>query len=116
MIDIQSLRTNLDAVTNRLAARGYRLDREAFLALEAERKQIQNETQALQASRNAFAKKVGQAKARGEDVAPLMAEAGSVNSRLGALEKNLEEVQQRVQSFLAVIPNPPHESVPTGQS
>src|ERR671921_799889 len=102
MIDVQQLRSNLDAIAHRLASRGYELDREGFLALEAERKQIQNETQTLQASRNAFAKKVGQAKAKGEDVAPLLAEANSVNARLSELEKSLEDIQGRVQAFLAV--------------
>ncbi len=116
MIDIQLLRSNLDAVAARLAARGYELDRESFLALEAERKRIQNDTQTLQASRNAFSKKVGQAKAKGEDVAPLLAEANSVNARLSELEKSLEDIQARLQAFLAVVPNPPHESVPAGKS
>jgi seryl-tRNA synthetase len=116
MIDIQLLRSNLDAVSERLATRGYRLERDAFLALEAERKQVQGETQTLQSARNAFAKKIGQAKAKGEDVGPLMVEAGAANARLGDLEKALERVQQRLQAFLAVIPNPPHESVPTGTS
>jgi seryl-tRNA synthetase len=116
MIDIQLLRSSLDAVASRLAARGYALDREGFLALEAERKKVQNETQTLQASRNAFSKKVGQAKAKGEDVAPLLAEANSVNARLGELEKSLEDIQGRLQAFLAVVPNPPHESVPAGKS
>ena len=116
MIDIQLLRSNLDAVAERLAARGYALDREGFLALEAERKRIQNDTQTLQASRNAFSKKVGQAKAKGEDVAPLLAEANSVNARLSELEKSLEDIQARLQAFLAVVPNPPHDSVPAGKS
>jgi seryl-tRNA synthetase len=116
MIDIQLLRSNLDAVTARLATRGYVFDRQTFTSLEAERKQIQSETQALQATRNAVSKKIGQAKAKGEDTAPLMAEANAVNERLGELEKKLEEAQQRLQAFLAVIPNPPHESVPAGKS
>ena len=116
MIDIHLLRANLDAVATRLATRGYVLDREGFLALEVERKQIQSETQALQASRNALSKRIGQAKAKGEEVAPLMAEAAAVNARLGELEKGVEEVQRRLHDFLAVIPNPPHESVPTGAS
>ena len=116
MIDIQLLRSNLDAMSARLATRGYRLERDAFLEVEAERKQVQSETQALQSSRNAFAKKIGQAKAKGEDVGPLMAEASAANARLSELEKTLERVQQRLQAFLAVIPNPPHESVPSGKS
>jgi seryl-tRNA synthetase len=116
MIDIQLLRTNLDAVAQRLATRGYVFDKAAFSSLENERRQIQSETQALQASRNAFAKRIGQAKAKGDDVAPLMAEANAVNARLGELQGKEKEAQQRLHEFLAVIPNPPHESVPTGTS
>ncbi len=116
MIDIQLLRSNLDAVSARLATRGYRLERDAFLELEAERKRVQSETQALQSARNAFAKKIGQAKAKGEDVAPLMAEANGINARVVELEKKEEQVLRRLHDFLAVIPNPPHESVPTGKS
>jgi seryl-tRNA synthetase len=116
MIDIQLLRTSLDAVAARLATRGYTFERETFQKLETERKQIQNETQTLQASRNAFAKKIGQAKAKGEDTAALMAEANAVNARVGEFEKRQEDVQRRLHDFLAVIPNPPHESVPAGKS
>jgi seryl-tRNA synthetase len=116
MIDIQLLRTSLDAVAARLATRGYTFERETFQKLETERKQIQNETQTLQASRNAFAKKIGQAKVKGEDTAALMAEANAVNARVGEFEKRQEDVQRRLHDFLAVIPNPPHESVPAGKS
>ena len=87
MIDIQLLRTNLDAVAARLAARGFVFPREEFLALEAERKDIQTRTQELQAARNAQAKKIGQAKAKGEDVGALMAESGAINAGLGELEQ-----------------------------
>ena len=116
MIDVQLLRSSLDTVATRLAARGYRFDRDAFIALEAERKEVQNQTQTLQASRNALAKKIGQAKGKGEDAAPLLAEAGKVNADLGDLEKRLQDLQKRVQALVEVLPNPPHESVPSGKS
>ena len=116
MIDIQLLRANLDAIAARLATRGYVFDKEGFLSLENERKQVQTETQNLQASKNAMSKRIGQAKAKGEDIGPLMAEANAVNERVGDLEKKDSEIQRRLRDFLAVIPNPPHESVPTGKS
>ena len=116
MIDIQLLRSDLDATIARLAARGFSFDRDAFLALEAERKDIQTRTQELQAARNAHAKKIGQAKKNGEDVTVLLAEAGGVNAQLGELEARLGEVQERMRLFLASTPNPPHESVPAGVS
>jgi seryl-tRNA synthetase len=114
MLDLQLLRTDLDRVAKRLADRPFDLDVPAFRTLEDERKLVQTRTQELQAKRNALAKQVGQAKAKGEDAAPLLAEAAAVNEELGALEKRLEDIQKRAQEFLSVIPNVPHESVPTG--
>ena len=116
MLDIQLLRSSLDAVTARLADRGYVFDRDAFLALEAERRQVQGRAQELQAARNAQAKKIGQAKAKGEDAAPLLAESAAINAELGSLEARSEEAQKRLRDFLSGTPNLPHESVPTGRS
>ena len=114
MIDIQLLRNNLDGVAARLTGRGFEFPRDAFLGLEAERKDVQTRTQDLQARRNAMAKRIGQAKSKGEDVAPLMAESGEINAGLGALEAQLAQVQARLQALLEVIPNLPHDSVPAG--
>ncbi|MCX7160367.1 MAG: serine--tRNA ligase [Proteobacteria bacterium] len=116
MLDIQLLRSSLDAVTARLADRGYAFDRDTFLALEAERRQVQGRAQELQAARNAQAKKIGQAKAKGEDAALLLAESAAINAELGSLEARSEEAQKRLRDFLSGTPNLPHESVPTGRS
>jgi len=115
MIDVQLLRTRLDEVAQRLAARGAAIDRETFRTLEAERKDIQTRTQELQSARNAHAKKVGQAKSRGEDTTVLVAEASGINRELTELEVRLTDAQRRLNEFLAGVPNLPHESVPVGK-
>jgi seryl-tRNA synthetase len=115
MLDIQLLRTDLEGVAKRLADRPYVLDQAAFRAIEEERKRLQTRTQELQAQRNALAKQIGQAKAKGGDVAALMAEASGANAELEGLEKALEGVQAKLAALLAVIPNVPHASVPTGR-
>jgi seryl-tRNA synthetase len=115
MIDVQLLRTRLDEVAERLAVRGATFDRDAFRTLEAERKDIQTRTQELQSARNAHAKKVGQAKSRGEDTTVLVAEASGINLELADLESRLADAQRRLNEFLAGVPNLPHESVPVGK-
>jgi seryl-tRNA synthetase len=115
MLDLQLLRTDLDAVARRLADRPYVLDQAAFRAIEDERKRVQTRTQELQAQRNALAKQIGQAKAKGGEVAALMAESAAANAELEGLEKALEGVQAKMAAFLATIPNVPHESVPAGK-
>jgi len=116
MLDIQLLRTDIDAVAKRLAERGFQLDVAAFNALEAERKTIQTRTQELQSKRNALSKGIGQAKAKGEDTAPLMAEVAGLGDQVAACEKQLEMVQAKLSDLLLVVPNIPHASVPAGKS
>ncbi len=116
MLDLQQLRSNLDAVAKRLGDRPFTLDVPAFQSLEQERKELQTRAQELQARRNALAKQIGQAKSKGGDTAALMEESAAVNGELGTLEKRAEEAQKRLQDFLAVVPNVPHESVPVGSS
>ena len=116
MLDIQSLRNDLEGVSNRLALRPFHLDGAAFRALEQERKQVQTRTQELQAARNSLAKCIGQAKGKGEDVTAMMAEAGQANAELQSLEEKLLQIQAKQQDFLLLIPNLPHASVPLGQS
>ena len=116
MLDIQLLRSDLDGVARRLAARGVKLDVAGFEALEAKRKSVQTETQELQARRNQLSKQVGQLKARKEDASALIAEVNAQADRLKALERELETVQSSLSDFLLDVPNVPHESVPTGTS
>ncbi|WP_374350925.1 serine--tRNA ligase [Chitinimonas sp.] len=115
MIDIQLLRTDLDGVAARLAQRGFTLDTAAFAALEHERKALQTRTQDLQAERNAKSKAIGQAKAKGEDVAPIMASVAHLGDELKAAEHNLATLQEKLNDMLLRIPNLPHESVPVGR-
>jgi len=116
MLDIQLLRTDLEGVASRLAARGYALDVQAFQNLEHERKAIQMRTQELQAKRNASSKQIGMAKAKGEDVSAIMAEVASLGDELKAAETALEGIQTKLQEILLHIPNLPHDSVPVGKS
>jgi seryl-tRNA synthetase len=115
MLDINTLRADVQAVAARLADRGYALDVARFAALEGERKTIQTETQELQARRNALSKQIGQLKAKKEDASALMGEVNAQAGELKSLEAKLEDVQQRLNDFLMHVPNVPHASVPAGK-
>ncbi len=116
MLDIQALRHDLAAVASRLATRGFILDTARFEQMEGERKTIQTRTQELQAKRNTTSRQIGAAKAKGEDVAAIMAEVANLGDELKRLETKLEQVQLELNAFLSVIPNTPHTNVPAGKS
>jgi len=116
MIDIQLLRNDFDSVARRLADRGFTLDKARFLDLEEKRKTFQALVEAFNARRNKFAKEIGQAKSRGEDVSKLLAEQKLDRDMAAASDTNLAKAQEDLQAFLSLIPNIPHESVPAGKS
>ncbi len=115
MIDIQLLRKDLDTVAARLAERKFILDKDTFISLESDRKQVQSRSEELQAKRNQLAKAVGMKKGKGEDASAEIAESTAVNQELQALTEKLSVVQAQLNDFLLNIPNIPHESVPTGK-
>jgi seryl-tRNA synthetase len=117
MLDIQQLRRDLDGVVAQLARRKNPqpfLDVPRFQALEAERKQIQTATETAQARRNGLSKQIGQAKARGEDAAALMAEVNSLAAEQQSGVDRLERIQAEMADLLMSLPNLPHASVPDG--
>ncbi|GAB1459426.1 serine--tRNA ligase [Thauera sp.] len=114
MLDIQLLRTQLDHVAARLATRGLQLDTVAFQALEDERKQLQTRTQELQARRNALSKQIGMLKGKGEDASAVMAEVAQLGDELKACEQALPTLLERMNAFLATLPNLPQDDVPAG--
>ena len=114
MLDPKRLRTELDEVAAQLARRGFQLDVEKIRALEERRKILQVDTQNLQNTRNSRSKAIGQAKARGEDIQPLLAEVADLGERLKADEQALADLQIELEAIAMGIPNILDASVPDG--
>lgn len=115
MLDPALLRQHLADTAERLRAlRGFELPVERLQALEAERKQIQVRTQELQNLRNTRSKAIGQAKAKGEDVAPLLAEVAGLGDELKASEARLDAIRAELEAIALGVPNLPDASVPAG--
>ncbi|MDP0880779.1 serine--tRNA ligase, partial [Klebsiella variicola] len=81
-------------------SRGFALDVSRIEALEEQRKTVQTRTEALQAERNARSKSIGQAKQRGEDIAPLMADVERMGTELSDGKVELEGIQSELDSIL----------------
>jgi seryl-tRNA synthetase len=115
MLDPALLRTRPAELAARLReTRGFELDVAAVESLESERKQLQVRTQELQNLRNTRSKAIGQAKAKGEDVAALMAEVAGFGDELKASETRLDAIRAQIDAIALEIPNLPDPSVPAG--
>jgi seryl-tRNA synthetase len=115
MLDPRLFRTELDFVTAQLARRNFAFDAENYVALETRRKDVQIKTQELQNQRNINAKAIGQAKAKGEDVQPLMNQVAALGDELKAAETELASIQTAMDSVMSGVPNILDEAVPEGK-
>ena len=114
MLDPKLLRNDLDAVKEALARRGFELDTAAIQSLEEARKTLQTQTQQLQSDRNTRSKSIGKAKARGDDIQPLLAAVSQLGDELKQAESELTELQNEINIVSLGIPNLLDDTVPVG--
>ncbi len=116
MLDPKLLRTELEQTATKLARRRHILDIELISALESQRKTLQIRAQELQNERNTRSKAIGQAKASGQNIQPLLDEVANFGNQLKRTENDLEVIQTQLLTLQLSIPNLPHDSTPDGNS
>lgn len=120
MLDIRELRKAGEEISARLALRGYTLDLAAFEALDAERKDADMRSQALQADRKKASKQVGDLIQSGMSVDAAKAQVAETLAQIDAeMDREVQRaqaIQEQLREFLMGVPNVPHEDVPPGRS
>jgi seryl-tRNA synthetase len=119
MLDVQTLRNDIQTVTDKLIERrNFTLDVSAFVTLESERKTVQSDTESLQAQRNSISKEIGHAKKSGDEdkASELMSQVSEFADRLKSNEEKLGSIQEKIHALLSEIPNVPNDSVPIGKT
>jgi seryl-tRNA synthetase len=116
MLDPRLFRSELENVQQQLLRRNFHFDTLAFQALEDRRKDVQVKTQDLQNERNTRSKTIGQAKAQGQDIQPLLEQVQDLGDKLKAAETELAEIQTQINTLMEGIPNILDASVPAGKS
>ena len=114
MIDINLLRNDIESLEKILKHRGFDLDVNFFNSLEEERKHIQIKTQELQQERNDLSKQVGVLKSQGKDASDVLNKVSNISAQSKEFELQLALIQEKLNNFLLLIPNVPHDSVPIG--
>ncbi len=115
MLDPKWLRSEPEKLAALLKKKNFTLDIALVNGLDVKRRELQQETEKLQNERNVRSKLIGQAKAAGQDVAPLLAEVANLGSSLEENKKALAVVQDEFNDLLMRIPNVPQECVPEGR-
>jgi seryl-tRNA synthetase len=116
MLDLKLMQKNPDTVRESLEKRGSKIDVQEFTDLDAKRKELIAEVEALKAEKNKVGPEIAKRKKAGEDASDLLKKMGEVSSRTKELDRELVEVQAQQKEWMMSVPNIPHESVPLGAS
>ena len=119
MLDIRDLRKAGEEIRTALAKRGYTLDMDRFEALDAERKEADMRSQALQADRKRAAKEVGSLIQSGMNVDDAKAKVAdtlkAIDAELDSEVARAQRIGEQLRDWLMTIPNVPHVDVPPGK-
>lgn len=115
MLDLKFLRENNEVAKQAFLSRGLEIEVEELLALDEKRRKILVEIENLRSYRNRVSKEVAQAKAQGREIPVEKEQIREVSEKISQLEKDLSEVEDKIESTLLNLPNLPHSSVPVGK-
>ena len=116
MLDIKFIREHYDRVRQGTEAKGLTVNLGSLLALDEQRRALLQEGEALKAKRNQVSADVGRLKRDGKDAATAIAEMDQVKDRIQSIDRELRDVETRLNELLLAVPNVPHPSVPVGRT
>jgi seryl-tRNA synthetase len=105
MLDPHRLRNNLQEIQESLVKKGFKIDIASFEKLESRRKDIQIETQQLQAKRNKISKDIGLIKKDGGNAESLLTEVAEIGGLLKIRESDSSSVQDDLYKIITQIPD-----------
>ena len=117
MLDMKIIRQNPEQVKQACRNRNKDLDAvvDGIIAIDAERRAITAEAEALKARQNQASREIPAIKKSGGDVSAVMAEMKDISAKVGAFDQQLSSLEEQQRNLALSIPNLPHESVPVGR-
>jgi seryl-tRNA synthetase len=115
MLDLKTVRENLDAVAAGLNRRAPgTFDAAAFKAIDESRRTAITGAERLKAAKNDLSKQIGELKKAKQDAAALMDQVKAMGDEIAAAEAQAAEVDDKLYAILQRTPNLPASDVPDG--
>lgn len=114
MLDLAFIRENKEKVRETLKVRAPKLDFDAFLRLDEDRRKLQKELDAYRSEKNQANDKISRLIKEKKDPKEIIASMKSISQKIDDLEIKMGEIEEKTRNILLVIPNIPHSSVKSG--
>ena len=116
MLDIGLIREETNRVLEGFRKRGATIDLSPLLKLDGERKVLLKRVEDLRCRRNKASEDIGRLKREGNPAEGLLTEMKGVSEEIKKLEGDIACIENEENDILLILPNLPHESVPSGTS
>ena len=116
MLDLAFIRQNADLVKDAARNKGERVDIDALLALDAERREALTAFEQLRAEQNRVSKEIGQRKKAKEPAGDLLEQMKAVAAQVKERDAVVKEIDAKLREHLVRVPNMPAEGVPVGRT
>jgi seryl-tRNA synthetase len=117
MLDIKTIRENVEAMKKRLNRRGPETSSglDGLLIKEEERRKSLSQVEALKSAKKKLSAEVGKLKQAGEDAAVQMEEVKTINAQIKDLDETTRNLETEIADIILGIPNLPDDSIPDGE-
>ena len=115
MLDIRTIRDNLDKVKKAMKARNKDIDLDALVALDKLKRDIVYQADLMKAKQNQVSKQIPQFKKEGKDTAGIFAEMKQLSDDIKQSDVKIRELDEKILQLLYDIPNIPADDVPIGK-
>ncbi len=113
MIDLKLIREKKDWVEQELRRREPDISLDLIVEIDENRRSLQAETDQMKAHQNKVSKEIGTRRKNKEDAEDLMKEMKTLSKEVKEKEEQLRQLEEQLYNQIALLPNIPHESVPT---
>lgn len=115
MLDIKKFRNDSENLIAGIKRRGKGdFGSTSLVKLDEKRREILKEVEGLRNKKKIESARVPQLKREGQDVEKILAEMKKIADRAKDLDKEVDEIEEKIKNLLLGIPNIPHASVPDG--
>jgi seryl-tRNA synthetase len=114
MLDIAFIRSNPEVIKEGIRKKRMPMDVDELLSVDEELRKIRAEVEGLRADRNRVSKDIP--KLIGEERDQAVELVRNVKDRMGQAEPRLKELEERFDRLMLMVPNPPLDMVPEGDS
>ena len=115
MLDIRFIRENPDTVKTAMKNRCAKVDIDQLLEIDAQRRTLIAEVDALKSERKSTSKNIGKMIQEGGDPKEIKEQVRAMGDRISEMDTELKQLDAQLREGLLLIPNMPDETVPVGK-